>query len=176
MTEQEFNELAQVFLLKLFSEIDKNQIEIRKDWEIDHLCYRSKTSESYQQAQEFVSAFAELLIESEVSGRLISTFQLRSPVKFRNWTIHLVELPAPKASKQCADGFEHIEVVCDVSFQALEEKYKHLTLDLSGLKKEINKEFEICLGKRNVKFHHMSLLQVIEMEKNNNLINRGGNV
>lgn len=78
----------------------------------------------------------------------------------------MVELPAPKIGKANVLGFEHIEIVCDDSFDDLQKKYSHLNLNDKGLLKSFNQELEICLGERNIKFHHLALAKVIEIEKN----------
>lgn len=111
------------------------------------------------------------MIESDVNQRPISTFKLKNSIEFKNWKIDLVELPAPKKTKNTPLGFEHMEVVCDLSFLDLEKKYEHLRLDLGGLAKDFNQEFEILLGPRNLKFHHLSLSSVINMEKNKKVWN-----
>lgn len=111
----------------------------------------------------------DLLIESPVNGRLISTFKLKEPIVFHQWTIELVELPAPKPGKQTVEGFEHIEVVVDTSFESLKEKFGHCRFDEGGLKKSFNQELEIDFGDKAIKFHHLSLESVIELEKNKNI-------
>lgn len=175
MTELEFHSQADTFLKNLFSELNAARIEIKNHWDIDHLCYRSDTEENYTLLKKSFAAFSELLIESMVGGRLIATYKLHRPVKFNDYRIDVVELPAPKKGKTVALGFEHVEVVCDIPFSELKEKYSHLNLDLGGLQKNFNREFEIILGTRNLKFHHSSLASVINIEKNTkvwNAINR----
>lgn len=154
------------FLNKLFLTLDKTHIEISSHWDIDHLCYRVDSLKRYEELKKSFLNLGKLLIESDINGRSISTFKLNSPITFKHWTIDVVELPAPKLSKPIKEGFEHIEVVCDLSFDELEEKYIGLQLDLGGLKKEINLELEIVLGEKNIKFHHMSLESVIRIETN----------
>jgi predicted metalloenzyme YecM len=160
-----FRQEAYTFLEDVFNDLKTNHIEILNSWEIDHICYRADSLKTYEELKENFSQFGELLIEAPVSGRPIATYKLKTPIKFKDWIIGLVELPAPKASKITKKGFEHIEVVIDLSFETLQERYKHLTLDLKGLAKELNPELEIVLGERNIKFHHQSLEKVIEIEK-----------
>lgn len=166
MNKIRFEAQAIDFLKKLFLSLDKLQIDIAPHWDIDHLCYRVDSLKRYEELKNSFLSFGKLLIESDVNGRPIATFKLNSPIVFKNWPIDVVELPAPKPSKPTKEGFEHVEVVCDLSFNELEEKYKHLQLDLGGLNKEFNQEFEIVLGERNLKFHHMSLESVIRVEEN----------
>ncbi|MEA9356066.1 VOC family protein [Bacteriovorax sp. PP10] len=166
MNKIKFEELAVEFLEKLFKTLADSKIEIAPHWDIDHLCYRVDSLDRYEELKTQFLTFGHLLIESDVNGRPIATFKLNSPIVFKEWSIDVVELPAPKPSKPTKEGFEHIEVVCDESFSDLEIKYKHLKLDLGGLKKDFNQEFEVDLGERNLKFHHMSLESVIRVEEN----------
>jgi predicted metalloenzyme YecM len=166
MNKIKFEELAVYFLEKLFKRMIEERIEIASHWDIDHLCYRVDSLIRYEELKNNFLTFGKLLIESDVNGRPIATFKLHSCIHYKEWSIDVVELPAPKLSKPTKEGFEHIEIVCDKSFSELEIKYKHLKLDLGGLKKDFNQEFEIDLGERNLKFHHMSLESVIRLEEN----------
>ena len=171
MNQTKFEEQAFIFLEKLFSIFDESQIEIATHWDIDHLCYRVDSLKRYEELKLSFSHFAKLLIESEINGRSIATFKLSFPIIYEHWMIDVVELPAPKLGKTTKEGFEHIEVVSDLSFDELKEKYKNLNLDLNGLNKEFNQELEIKLGERNIKFHHMSLESIIRIEKNKSIFN-----
>lgn len=171
MTEAEFYQAAEEFLNHLFVELETNKIELESHWDIDHLCYRTDTLENYNQLKNLFKTFGKLLIASDVNGREISTYELFKPVIHREWRIDLIELPAPKAGKITVNGFEHVEVVCDVPFEKLIEKYQRLNLDTNGLNKSFNKELEVCLGANNLKFHQLSLLSVINVEKNTKVWN-----
>jgi predicted metalloenzyme YecM len=164
MQETDFYLQGQHFLESLFQEMKEAGIKLESHWDIDHLCYRSDSQENYQELKCSFEAFGRLLIESVVNGRLISTFKLFRPIECQGWRIDLIELPAPKAGKIVQAGFEHIEIVCDVPFSEIIEKYSHLTMDEKGLNKDYNQELEICLGARNLKFHHSSLASVINLE------------
>jgi len=170
MTEKEFYQLAFQFLEKIFLKINAHAIVLEDHWDIDHLCYRVETVERYTELKNSLMQFTEILIESPVNGRLISTFKLRQPLQFKKFKIDLVELPAPKPNKMTPEGFEHIEIVCDVPFSDLINRYPQIALNQAGLNKEINQELEFCLGDVNLKFHHLSLESVIEVEKNPSLV------
>lgn len=164
MQETDFYLQGQHFLESLFQEIKEAGIELESHWDIDHVCYRSDSQENYQELKCSFEAFGRLLVESVVNGRLISTFKLFRPLECNGWRIDLVELPAPKTGKTTQAGFEHIEIVCDLPLSEIAQKYSHLKLDEKGLSKDYNQELEICLGERNLKFHHSSLASVINLE------------
>lgn len=166
MNKIKFEEQALDFLDQLFKKLSHENIVIAPHWDIDHLCYRVDSLNRYEELKTLFTSFGKLLIESDVNGRPIATFKLNSAIVYKDWAIDVVELPAPKASKPTKEGFEHIEIVCDEAFSDLEKQYIHLKLDLGGLKKDFNQEFEIDLGERNIKFHHMSLESVIRVEEN----------
>lgn len=166
MNESEFQRQAAQFLEKLFQQMTNQSIVLETHWDIDHLCFRASTEESYQKFKFDFSNIAVLLIESEVNGRLISTFKMHKPVQFKNWRIDVVELPAPKKGKVTQEGFEHIEVVADLTFQELQAKYPNCKYDTSGLVKEFNQELEIELEGCALKFHSLSLESVVRLESN----------
>lgn len=154
------------FLERLFLKLDDFKIEISTHWDIDHLCYRVESVARYEELKKHFLNFGKLLIESEINGRPIATFKLNSAIVYKDWVLDVVELPSPKASRLTAEGFEHVEVVCDLSFSELIKKYDHLKLDTAGLNKDFNQELEIKLGEVNLKFHHISLESVIRIERN----------
>lgn len=156
---------AQSFLETVFSRLELEKIEIKKHWNIDHLCFRVCTSEDYLKTSSEFLQFSKLLIESEVNGRLISTFRLNQPIFFKDWVIDVIEVPAPKFGKITKHGFEHFEVVVDLEFEDIIKMYPNVHFDISGLSKELNQELEINFGEYAFKFHHMSLESVIELEK-----------
>lgn len=164
MQTHEFHAQAQAFLILLFKDMAEHKIDIPEHWKIDHLCYRVASQSQYEKLKNEFANLGRLLVESEVNGRPIATYKLHQPILHLGSVIDVVELPAPKPGKVTEEGFEHIEIVCDVPFTELEKRYGHLKLDRGGMKKEINPELEICLGPRNLKFHHRSLEEVIAME------------
>jgi uncharacterized protein len=153
------------FLDKIFNHLSENEVELN-DWLIDHLCYRTSSIENYKQMKEKLKVYGDCLIESEVQGRPIATYKLFKPINYKGYIIELIEIPAPKAGKNTKEGFEHIEVVVDVSFEELIKKYDHLSLEKKGLAKKINPDLEIEFDSCAIKFHHQSLEDVIAFEQN----------
>lgn len=167
LNEEKFILDSQTFLEKAFGELKAKKLLNTMDphWFIDHLCYRTVDEVNYQEMKKIFSTFGELLIESDVNGRLISTFKLHRPILFKGWTIPLVEVPAPKAGKKTIEGLEHFEVVCDVSFEEIKKRFSKCKMDEKGLSKKLNPELEVEFGDFAIKFHHQSLEVVIEIEK-----------
>lgn len=166
---EQIQDQALVFLSEFSKALAKTQIQIRPHWDIDHLCYRTKSIESYLQLKSNFQEFATLLIESNVNGRPISTFKLNKPIIYNDWQIDLLELPAPKPNKETSEGFEHLEIVCDEPFEELISTFSidpNIKIDPSGLKKAYNQELEICIDGLNLKFHHCSLASVVTLEGN----------
>ncbi len=166
MNRSELGRHAEQFLELLFQDLDRWGVSLDAHWDIDHLCYRTSTENEYETRKGIFGKLGDQLIESEVNGRAIATFKLHEAINFRGYRIDLIELPAPKSGKLTPTGFEHIEVVCDVPFHELEARYLDLTFDRKGLEKDLNRELELCLGTRNVKFHHASLESIITLEQN----------
>lgn len=159
-----YSQLAVEFLDQLFSEIEALNLKLNFV-EIDHLCFRTDSDEDYRRVCHDFSEQGILLIEAPVGGRLISTYKFHTPFKYKNISIPLIEVPAPKKGKVTQRGFEHIELVVEESFEELIQKYSHLKLETNALKKELNPELEIEFKTGAIKFHHQSLEKVIEIEK-----------
>ncbi len=173
MNWDQFVNEADIFLNQIFLEMQKKDIQIFSHWNIDHLCYRVNSEEHYRIQKNNFLKFSTLIIESEVNGRLISTFKLHQKIYFKEWVIDVVELPAPKKGKITIEGFEHIEIVIDRPFQEIIQQYslRGCVFDTKGLQKNLNQELEIILNDKAIKFHYISLESVVNLEKNKSVFN-----
>jgi predicted metalloenzyme YecM len=156
---------ANSFLNSLFDEIEALSLNIEMEY-IDHLCYRVKTDSEYTLYKKEFSESGKLLIESVVGGRLISSFKLNSPIKFKDYKIDVIELPAPKVAKAYTTGFEHAEFVIMKSFEEVINTHPSICFDTSGINKKHNPELRLKLNSgKSIKFHHDSLENIILLEK-----------
>lgn len=162
----ELQDKAHDFLSQSLQELRRKQVKLDNHWHIDHICYRTSSLEEYILAKEKFQRIGQLILESEVNGRPIATFKLHKAIHAMGWKVDVIEVPAPKKGKPTKDGFEHFEVVCDLGFDEIKTKYSDLPFDESGLAKDFNQEFEILLEGFAVKFHHISLESVINLESN----------
>ncbi len=160
-----FQSEAHRFLEKLENELEAHPIVLEKHWMVDHLCYRTTDLREYEFYKAEFLNFSVLLAETEVRGRPIATFKLKEGIFWRGQKIDIVELPAPKPGKIVKSGFEHIEIVCDCSFQDLMSQFTKQKWDTKGLNKLINPELEFELSGCAIKFHHLSLESVVKFEQ-----------
>ncbi|MEM9259075.1 MAG: VOC family protein [Bacteroidota bacterium] len=139
---------------------------------LDHLCYRVESVSRYENLRdELLKDGNELLVESPINGRRISTFRLRAPFQFGERSIDLLELPEPKVGSPYSEGYEHVEFVTDRSLDAFatwllkEIGVPTEQLDLSGINKEHNPDLRLRFTSgSSVKFHEQALDQVIAEE------------
>jgi predicted metalloenzyme YecM len=171
-TEGQFRTAAVAFLECALARLNAEGFLLEPHWHIDHICLRTSTADTYNRMNEQLSQFATLLAETPVNGRMISTFKLGTPLTCQGWEIDLVEVPAPKAGKQHKDGFEHFEIVSDLSFAELSQRYASFALKKDGLNKDFNPELEFFWDSFAVKFHSMSLESVIRVEENHDVISK----
>lgn len=160
------NEQLEVFLRKLSGEMHRYGIVLDDHWAIDHICYRTATWDSYETLKKELLERSTLLVESMVNGRPICTFRLNQPILLLGRKIFLLELPAPKAAHLYSDGFEHIEIVCDLSFGDIVSRFSNCQFSWSGANKTFNAELEVILKDYAIKFHHQSLGSVVTLEQN----------
>lgn len=133
------------------------------DFKPDHLCFRVASTDDYSYYKNELLAHATLLSEAKINGRPISTFLLKNEFSYKNKMIKILELPAPKPGSPYKTGFEHVEFVISDSFTVFQSKYPHLSLTRSG-PKNFNAELVLKTPVGQVKFHHVSLDRVIEIE------------
>lgn len=161
----ELQRLAEKFLDAVFKKVNAHDLLIEPQWDIDHLCYRVETEDDYAAYHQAFLKLGELLTEKEVRGRTISTFDLTTPITYKNWMIKLIELPAPKKGKVVKTGFEHLEMVVDKPLTEIAKRNPKLDWDKSGLEKTFNSELELSFGSCAIKFHNISLKSVINFEE-----------
>ena len=154
----------QVFLEDLFSKISDIELKV-ENYELDHICYRVESNSEYKSKKEELLEFGELLIESMVNGRLISTFKLFDPIIFQNRKIYLLELPSPKSSHSYPRGLEHVEFVTKDPLQKIIDRYPQYSFEAFGIHKKINADITLKLGNYCIRFHNQSLEEVIKIEK-----------
>lgn len=160
---QQFRSEGENFLNLLMTEAESLGLPI-SSYQADHLCFRVETLEQYAFYKEAFSHEGELLTEALVNGRPIATYHLKEPFKVRNQVVNFIELPAPKPGTNYTFGFEHAEFVIQESFTAFAEQYPSLNFTRSG-HKNLNPELCLKLPSGQIKFHHIPLDRVIEIEK-----------
>lgn len=158
-------ESATKFLDYLFGEIKKHNIDVENLF-LDHLCYRVESINRYEELKEIFSKNFVFIGENLINGRPISAFKLKEPISYKERLVSIIELPSPKLSNTHSEGFEHAEFVTSLDLKELVSKYSHLNLKTKGLDKKFNQELEIEFSIRAVKFHNLSLEDVIAAEQN----------
>jgi len=130
-------------------------------YELDHICYRVETEERYQELKTALRNLGELLTESQIGGRAITSIKLVESIIYQNRKIEVIELPAPKKSSFYKEGFEHVEFVINVPFEVFIETHSHLNFITKDLKKSVNQGVTLKEADFSVKFHHHTLEYVI---------------
>mmetsp|Transcript_38851 Transcript_38851/g.116797 ORF Transcript_38851/g.116797 Transcript_38851/m.116797 type:complete len:346 (-) Transcript_38851:33-1070(-) len=157
-------------------------------YQADHVCWRTESQEEYEQLKSSLCSVGdecELLIESEIGGRLISTFRLATPLDCGDCrSIEVIEIPSPKNGRAYRSGLEHVEFVigngiAGVSplsdeqhldaFDNLMKKYPEVNWSEKAKEKKINPDVSIKVeiedfGHCSVKFHLIPLADVIKYE------------
>ena len=132
---------------------------------LDHICYRVETLERYDLVKGEMARQAFLLDESEVSGRLISTFAFDSPLEASGWRIPYLELPQPKEVISFREGLEHAGFVVIGGLDRFSKNHPTLPLDDSAMDKPINPELGLKHDGISVKFHEVQLGAVCRIEQ-----------
>jgi predicted metalloenzyme YecM len=158
---------SHIFLDSLFTMISDIELNIVDSLVLDHICYRVGTLNEYKTKKEELLTFAELLVESMVNGRLISTFKLFEPIVFNKRSIFLIELPQPKNTFTYKTGLEHAEFVTKEPLQKIVNRYPQFAFETFGINKKINADITLKLGDYCIRFHNQSLEDVIKLEKTN---------
>lgn len=155
------------FIDEIFKNLENDKIDVSK-FELDHICFRVWTLEEYFSYKNKLENISDLLTETTIWGRNISTFKLNNPIIYKNRNIYLIELPSPKKWSNYKSWYEHAEFVIDKSFEEFMQEYKNIKFNEKAINKEINPDIKIDYNWCSVKFHHNTLEYVIQFEQNNN--------
>ena len=154
-----YKPLLDLVSVKLSSIIDLKSITC------DHICYRVETEQRYQEIKKRLNETCRLATESLVSGRLISIFELPTPIVYKEFSIDCIELPAPKENSFYKEGYEHVEFVIKDLTQFIKMN-QQLEFNHKAMDRPLNPELGFRLNENyQVKFHPLHILEVIELEK-----------
>ena len=152
------------FLGQLLEEVRAEGFDLSDFAQMDHMCYRVASLDAYRAKKQELAKLGRLLGETQVNGRPIATFRLFEPVRYENWRIDAVELPAPKQDAPMDEGLEHVEFVLFDDKDDFLKKYAHKQFDLRAADRGANPEIGFQLPTYHVKFHLLSLPTVIYLE------------
>jgi len=114
------------FLDKVFNLLEKDNIDV-SGYQLDHICYRVETVQRYGELKTIFLKSAELLSETIIWWRMISSFKLEQPLMYKEREIFIIEIPAPKEKNKYSEWLEHVEFVIDNYLQGsfhILEKYQ----------------------------------------------------
>ncbi len=152
------------FLEQILREIVDEGFDLADFVQMDHMCYRVPTIELYETKKREMASVGKMLGETQVNGRPIATFRLLEPVRYENWRIDAVELPAPKTGVQTNEGLEHVELVLFDDKESFLDKYAHKQFNMQAADRGINPEIGFKLPTYTVKFHLLNLPTVVYLE------------
>lgn len=152
---------TKVFLDKIFNNLNSDLLNV-SNYDLDHVCYRAETEETYTKTKNLFSNYGNLIAENVIRGRRIAIFKLNDPLVYKEYRIFCIEVSSPRRDIHFKEGFEHAEFVIQESFNDFLKKYSKIEFNKEAMSKEINPEiirqYEDCA----VKFHKGSLLSVVQ--------------
>ena len=131
---------------------------------MDHVCYRVESYKRYAEMKAQLAQRAFFLDESEVSGRMIATYEFDSPLEVAGWRVPYLELPQPKKGSPHKEGLEYagLEVVGGLDrFR----RYHMLPFDEKAMDRPINPELRLKYGGISVRFHELQLGAVCRIKQ-----------
>jgi hypothetical protein len=154
------------FIGSILDEVKTAGFDLEDFVQMDHMCYRVTSAETYQKKKEELLSVATLLHEAMVNSRPIAVYRFHAPVKVQGWRIDTIELPAPKSGKSISEGLEHVEFVLYEDIPTFLQKYSDKTFNMQSADRGINPEIGYRLGNGyGVKFHLLNLPAAVYLEK-----------
>ncbi|HJZ05237.1 hypothetical protein A2634_00510 [Candidatus Amesbacteria bacterium RIFCSPHIGHO2_01_FULL_48_32] len=154
----------QPFLDRVFTNLSTTPIDISQ-YQIDHIAYRTQSLEDYQKLTSDLKKIGTSLEETVIRNRPVSNIKLNIPLRYKQYTIPIVEILAPAEGDNYNNVLEHIEVVVG-DLQKFMAKYPFVDFITKAISREINPELILKFpDDANVKFHSKPIDQVIELQK-----------
>ena len=155
----------EAFLSQLLLEVKDAGFDFSDFVQMDHMCYRVSTFEEYKAKKKELLTVGKLLGEAQINGRPISTFRLHSPVRYDQWRVDAIELPAPKEGAATEEGLEHVEFVLFDSLDDFLKKYSDKHFNMNAATRDINPDVAFRLPSYTVKFHLLSLPTAVYLQQ-----------
>lgn len=150
-----------LFLDKIFNWLTEEGIDVA-NYELDHICYRVSSMKRYQEICDIMSIHGQLLSETIINDRPISSFRLEEAIIYGDRKISVFEIPSPKPGSLYEEGYEHVEFVIPHKLESFMDMYPDIQFDTSGIFKKVNADIRIKGQGFSVKFHNQSLEYVIK--------------
>ncbi|OSN01532.1 MULTISPECIES: VOC family protein [Lonsdalea] len=176
-------------LSRFESEMDKLAEQLSLDiaqFEADHIslrCHQNATAERWREA--LLAQGATLMSENMINGRPICLFTLPQPITVGPWQIACIELPWPGNKRYPHEGWEHVEVVLPGDPATLHQRALACLPDEALLTQGIclkfsqpqgeqerlpNPTLAVTNGAVTLKFHPFSLQDIVESERDGDLL------
>lgn len=160
------------FLDEFFADIQAVGIDV-SSYYLDHVAYQASSNDDYDMVKAEILTYGTLESEEIIGDRRVGIFSLITPLTYKDRVIPVLELIAPKEGQVCLSAFEHGEFVVSESFEAIMNKYPHLSWDTtSALRKEFP-HLKLRLSETmQVKFHPQDILEIIAVQKQADFANQ----
>ncbi len=120
------------FLDSFFEQITKTGIDI-STYVLDHIAYQASTSNDYDQQKIKFSRLGKEMSEEIIGNRRVAIFKLNTPIKYKKYSIPVLELIEQKENQECSSQFQHAEFIINIPFEEYINKYLNINWDTSSM-------------------------------------------
>jgi predicted metalloenzyme YecM len=157
----------EIFLKTFLEKVNKSGINVT-DLQLDHIAYYTSSKEEYDKLKPEFSKIGDFDHEAIISNRRVGVVKLYDPIKYLKHSIEAFELIEPKYDEIKSSGWEHAEFVINEDFESFMKRYQNIKWETSSINRPIYSHITAILDdKTKVKFHHKSILECIDIERNN---------
>lgn len=152
------------FFSDLLYRLKKSGISIQ-GMPMSHLLYRVETVQEYERLRDQLKMFCSEFVETQFNGRAVSILVLRKPLLLEDdFTVDMIELPAPRPVHMYPTGLESIGVVVG---KTLPEFIKQHETVLNGVKEHgehCRPAFVTFDNEKTAKFYEISLREIVKLQ------------
>jgi|GEM_PF-1126735 len=132
----------------------------------DHIAYYTATKEEYDDLKPEFEKLGKFEHEAIIRDRRVGVLKLTTPIIVNDYKIEALELIEPTVGEVAKSRWEHGEFVTQEPYESILQKHSELTWETGSMARPIYSHITAVLEDGiKVKFHHLSILENIELEK-----------
>lgn len=150
------------FLDNVFKKLNELGIDV-SGLNLDHIAYQASDEEDYQKLLLEFIRLGELKHEGAVGSKRIAVIKLLEELKYKEYTIPVVELVQPDPEISTPSDWQHFEFVIEESYQDFISKYPKVNWNDKKINREIFPMLILPIGEFvEVRFHQETILKMVQ--------------
>ena len=154
----------QAFFSDLLHRMKKVDIDIC-GMPLSHLLYRTVTIQEYIRLRDELKTHCSEFVETQFNDRAVSILILKEPLLLEdNFTVTMIELPAPRPAHMYPSGLESIGVTVGDNLPKFIQSHYHVLTGIKDHGEHCQPAFITFDNDKTAKFYNISLREIVLLQ------------